>query len=175
MPALCFSNRQGPYVNELVPLLLAVCIFLTCVSHVELLKVGGGEEDGSPINVNVNVDGAGISEKNYSESFRIGQVCSGRDISVSQSMIYTLPNGIPAYDVEIKNTCATRCAISNIHISCGSFASAIEVDPKTFRRVAYNDCLVKDGGKLAAGDSVSFNYANNFKYPLAVASVKCDS
>jgi len=159
MPPLCFSNHHGPYV---VQLLFAVCIFATFLSHVEphavVKKMGG-----SPINVN------------YSESLRVGQVCSGRDISVSQRMIFTEPDGIPAYAVEIGNTCATGCAISNIHISCGSFASTIEIDPKTFRRIAYNDCLVKDGGKLAAGDVVSFNYANNAMYPMNVASVQCDA
>jgi hypothetical protein len=159
MPALCFSNHHGPYV---VQLLFGLCIFLTFLSHIEsdavVKKMGG-----SPINVN------------YSESLRVGQVCSGRDISVSERMIYTGKDGIPVYGVEISNTCATGCAISNIHISCGSFASTIEIDPKTFRRIAYNDCLVKDGGKLASGESVSFNYANNAIYPLKVASVQCDA
>ncbi|KAK4484997.1 hypothetical protein RD792_007604 [Penstemon davidsonii] len=85
-----------------------------------------------------------------------------------------LPNGIPTYTVEIENVCVSgSCIISDIHLSCEWFSSARVIDPKIFRRVRYNDCLVNDGQPLNPGESLSFQYANTFKYPLSVSSVAC--
>ncbi|WMV52995.1 hypothetical protein MTR67_046380 [Solanum verrucosum] len=65
------------------------------------------------------------------------------------------------------------CSISNIHLSCGWFSSARLINPKIFRRLNYNDCLVNDGQPLTAGQSLTFSYANTFPYKLAVSSIVC--
>jgi hypothetical protein len=176
MPATCVSNGRGLYVNDLVSLLFAVCIFLTCfLSQVEpsrQLVVLNGGGDGSSNNL---TQIAGNNSGSFGFKHIIGNVCSKRDIKVSQKFVYPLPNGIPAFNVHITNTCESGCAIKNIRIRCGAFASAVEVNPKLFRRVAYDNCLVNDGKKLKAGDTVSFRYANSFIYRLTVASVKCNA
>ncbi|RWV85093.1 hypothetical protein GW17_00053138 [Ensete ventricosum] len=101
------------------------------------------------------------------------EVCSKDVIVVHQAATPPLPSGIPTYTVEVLNTCPSGCAVANIHLSCGWYSSARLVDPRIFRRLSYNDCLVNDGASLPAGDSVSFQYANSFHYPLAVSSVTC--
>ncbi|KAL9161214.1 hypothetical protein ABFS82_07G005900 [Erythranthe guttata] len=92
-------------------------------------------------------------------------VCSKWDISISQS---TYPSsGIPQYIVQIVNTCVNSgCAPSNIHLSCGWFASARVVNPRTFKRVSFDDCLVNGGKPLKSSQSIRFTYANSFMYPL---------
>ncbi|KAK4484996.1 hypothetical protein RD792_007603 [Penstemon davidsonii] len=104
----------------------------------------------------------------------IGSTCSKDNILVYQGATSPLPSGIPTYTVEIQNVCVFgSCSISDIHLSCEWFSSARLVDPKIFRRVGYNDCLVNDGQPINPGESLSFQYANTFKYPLSVSSVAC--
>lgn len=97
--------------------------------------------------------------------------CQKRDIAISQSHIQR--GGIPIYSVEITNQCRTRCFISNIHLYCGSFSSATVIDPRVFRRLKINDCLVNDGKPLKFGSTISFTYQTTFQYNLSVASVVC--
>ncbi|KAK2990238.1 hypothetical protein RJ640_014690 [Escallonia rubra] len=92
--------------------------------------------------------------------------CTNRDISISQSIGSS--SGIPQYIVQIVNTCVhSGCAPSNIHIHCGWFASARIVNPRTFKRVAYDDCLVNGGRPLRTSQTIRFTYSNSFMYPLA--------
>uniref|UniRef100_A0A6N2MVS5 Uncharacterized protein n=1 Tax=Salix viminalis TaxID=40686 RepID=A0A6N2MVS5_SALVM len=77
-----------------------------------------------------------------------------------------LSTGIPTYTVQIMNMCAAGCDISGIHLHCGWFSSARLIDPKIFKRLRYNDCLVNDGKPLVTGDVLTFEYANTFSYPL---------
>ncbi|KAG0590675.1 hypothetical protein KC19_1G118400 [Ceratodon purpureus] len=51
-----------------------------------------------------------------------GTSCSNRDISIFQGRD-SPANGIPQYSVQISNNCIS-CDPWNIHIFCGSFASA---------------------------------------------------
>ncbi|KAJ4973725.1 hypothetical protein NE237_006899 [Protea cynaroides] len=103
-----------------------------------------------------------------------GEKCSRSDIVVSQGATSPLPNGIPTYTVEIVNACTvTGCDISGIHLSCGWFSSARLINPKLFKRIRYNDCILNDGKPFPSGASLSFQYANSFPYPLAVSSVVC--
>lgn len=104
---------------------------------------------------------------------RIGTACSKNDIVVFQGPTAPLPNGIPAYTVQILNVCVSGCSISNIHISCGWFSSVHLINPRVFRRMYYDDCLVNDGEALGPGETLSFQYANSFPYRLKVASVAC--
>ena len=99
--------------------------------------------------------------------------CSSDDIEIEQGPLATLPDGIPTYVVQILNVCISGCTISDIHISCGWFSSATLVDPNIFKRVSYDDCLVNAGEPLAAGQSLTFQYANTRSYPLSVSSVAC--
>uniref|UniRef100_A0A2N9G2Q0 Uncharacterized protein n=1 Tax=Fagus sylvatica TaxID=28930 RepID=A0A2N9G2Q0_FAGSY len=87
----------------------------------------------------------------------LAEECSNSDIAVSQGATELLPNHIPTYTVEITNVCATGCSISGIHLKCGMFSSSTLIDPKIFKRLAVDDCLVNDGQALAPGQIISFN------------------
>ncbi|XP_061360904.1 protein TAPETUM DETERMINANT 1-like [Gastrolobium bilobum] len=102
-----------------------------------------------------------------------GDKCSKSDIVINQGPTAPLPSGIPTYTVEIMNMCVSGCDISGIHLSCGWFSSARLINPKLFKRLRYNDCLVNDGRPLLNGGTISFQYANTFLYPLSVSSVAC--
>ncbi|CAL8158033.1 unnamed protein product [Prunus armeniaca] len=102
-----------------------------------------------------------------------GEKCSKADIVINQGPTGPLPSGIPTYTVEIMNVCASGCDISRIHLTCGWFSSARLVNPRIFKRLHYNDCLVNDGKPLVNGGTLSFQYANTFLYHLSVSSVSC--
>ncbi|KAL1541788.1 protein TAPETUM DETERMINANT 1-like [Salvia divinorum] len=99
--------------------------------------------------------------------------CSKSDIVIIQGATEAQPNGIPTYTVEISNTCISGCDISAIHVSCGWFSSARLVNPHVFKRLRFDDCLLNDGKALRNGRTLSFQYANTFRYALAVSSVNC--
>ncbi|WZZ15920.1 hypothetical protein YC2023_109009 [Brassica napus] len=69
--------------------------------------------------------------------------------------------------------CVSDCKITVINVTYGWFSSVRLVNPTVFRRLSYDNCLVKDGQPLAPGQTLSFLYANNFSYPLSVSSVSC--
>ncbi|XP_039827371.1 TPD1 protein homolog 1B-like [Panicum virgatum] len=98
--------------------------------------------------------------------------CSEGVVQVSQVNAGPLPSGIPSYSVTITNTCLD-CTVRDVHVSCGEFASTVLVDPSSFRRLAYGDCLVGDGGPIGPGETVCFEYSNSFIYSMDVASVSC--
>ncbi|GFZ17345.1 tapetum determinant protein [Actinidia rufa] len=102
-----------------------------------------------------------------------GDKCSKSDIVITQGPTSPLPNGIPTYTVEIMNACVSGCNISGVHLSCGWFSSARLINPRIFKRLRFNDCLVNDGKRLVNGRTISFQYANTFRYPLSVSSVVC--
>ncbi|XVF08652.1 hypothetical protein REPUB_Repub07fG0021000 [Reevesia pubescens] len=102
-----------------------------------------------------------------------GEKCTKADIVINQGPTAPLPSGIPTYTVEIVNVCVTGCDISGIHLNCGWFSSARLINPKIFKRLRYNDCLVNDGKPLINGGTLSFQYANTFLYPLSVSRVVC--
>jgi hypothetical protein len=108
------------------------------------------------------------------ESGLIADMCTKFDISIFQGPGSPLPNGIPTYSVQIFNLCTVGCPLSNVHVACGWFASAKFVNPKVFRRLKFNDCLVNDGNPIPNGDSISFQYANSFEYQMRVeTAVTC--
>ncbi|KAL7213730.1 hypothetical protein ACSBR2_016290 [Camellia fascicularis] len=104
---------------------------------------------------------------------RVGATCSKDDIAIFQGPTAPLPNGIPTYTVQVMNVCVSGCSVSNIHLSCGWFSSARLINPQLFKRICYDDCLVNNGEALGPGESLSFQYANSFSYPLSVSSVTC--
>ncbi|KAJ3671833.1 hypothetical protein LUZ60_007912 [Juncus effusus] len=103
--------------------------------------------------------------------------CTKDDIVIYQGATSPLPNGIPTYTVQVLNVCTGKpdCTIGKIHLSCGWFSSARLVNPRVFRRLGFNNCLVYDGRGLPAGESVSFQYANSFPYQFSVTSASCVS
>ncbi|XP_065875289.1 TPD1 protein homolog 1-like [Euphorbia lathyris] len=102
-----------------------------------------------------------------------GEMCTSGDISINQGRSAPLPSGVPAFTVEIMNACVTGCNISRIHLNCGRFSSVRFINPKIFKRLRYNDCLVNDGKPLLNGGTLTFDYANTFPYPLSVSSIVC--
>ncbi|KAG6473766.1 hypothetical protein ZIOFF_067683 [Zingiber officinale] len=102
-----------------------------------------------------------------------GTDCSIEDIDVQQGPSGSLPSGIPTYTVSVLNLCSGGCSLGNIHLSCGKFSSARLINPRVFRRLSINDCLLNDGRPLDPGAVVSFEYANSFSYPLAISNATC--
>lgn len=137
--------------------------------------VGGGVGNGSVGDGNGGDNGTGGDSNGDGSENRIGPgSCSKNSITVNQGPSTPLPSGIPTYTVIIANACYSgSCSISNIHLSCGWFSSARLINPKVFRRLDYNDCLVNDGEPLTAGQSLTFIYANTFPYKLSVSSIVC--
>ncbi|CAN6338284.1 unnamed protein product [Urochloa humidicola] len=110
--------------------------------------------------------------------------CAGaEDIEIYQGPASPLPGGVPAYKVDVVNRClggldgggggSGECAIAGIHVRCGWFSSVSLVDPSKFRRLGHDDCLLNDGRPLLGGDTISFEYANSFKYDLSVRVATC--
>ncbi|GFZ03266.1 tapetum determinant protein [Actinidia rufa] len=104
---------------------------------------------------------------------RIGGTCSKGNIVIFQGPTTPLPNGIPTYTGQVLNVCVSGCSVSNIHFSCSWFSSARLINSRESRRVCYDDFLVNDGEALGPGESLSFQYANSFSYPLSVSSIAC--
>ncbi|XXG53950.1 hypothetical protein AAC387_Pa03g1958 [Persea americana] len=97
-------------------------------------------------------------------------LCLNRDISISQSGGSS--TGIPEYIVQIANTCMSGCAPFNIHFHCGWFASAKLVNPNTFKRLSFDDCLVNAGRPLRSSQIIRFTYTNSFMYPITFKSAR---
>ncbi|TMW80381.1 hypothetical protein EJD97_020697, partial [Solanum chilense] len=95
------------------------------------------------------------------------EMCKEGSIHINQGPGGTLPSGIPLYVVIIQNMCVAK-SCGNIHMTCGWFSSARLINPKIFRRLSENDCLVNDGKPLGPGSSITFAYANTFPYHIAV-------
>ncbi|CAL4899481.1 unnamed protein product [Urochloa decumbens] len=111
---------------------------------------------------------------------QMSEGCAGaEDIEIYQGPASSLPSGVPAYKVDVVNRClggldgSGECAIAGIHVRCGWFSSVSLVDPSKFRRLGHDDCLLNDGRPLLGGDTVSFEYANSFKYELSVRVATC--
>ncbi|KAK7303681.1 hypothetical protein RJT34_14594 [Clitoria ternatea] len=105
-----------------------------------------------------------------SKKFWLPGSCTNKDISISQSKDST--SGIPQFIVQIVNTCVSGCAPRDIHLHCGWFASARIVNPRLFKRLSYDNCLVNGGKPLASNQVIRFTYSNSFMYPLSFRFAK---
>ncbi|BBN07369.1 hypothetical protein Mp_4g03290 [Marchantia polymorpha subsp. ruderalis] len=85
-----------------------------------------------------------------------------QDLSLTQGPVSST-SGIPTFYVQIVNMCGA-CAMADIHVACGAWASATPVDPSVFIRLGYNDCLVNNGQPLSSHGSVSFQYSSPAMY-----------
>ncbi|KAK9937725.1 hypothetical protein M0R45_014497 [Rubus argutus] len=101
--------------------------------------------------------------------------CRKDDIEVIQVPTEKLPSGCQVFSVQILNECSggSECNIGSIHLSCGSFHSELMINPRMFRLLGNNDCLVNDGKPIASGKAVSFSYASTTQFPLSVSSMAC--
>ncbi|XP_061349093.1 TPD1 protein homolog 1-like [Gastrolobium bilobum] len=155
------------------PLFFLYCIMPLAFGNVEIhsgpstsiLHSSLKDRNGS-ITVSVKAE----HEHPLSRKFLLRGSCTNRDISISQSREST--SGIPLYVVQIVNTCVSECAPYDIHLHCGWFASARIINPRLFKRLSYDDCLVNGGKPLASSQIIRFTYSNSFMYPLAFKSAK---
>uniref|UniRef100_A0A9I9DSA2 Uncharacterized protein n=1 Tax=Cucumis melo TaxID=3656 RepID=A0A9I9DSA2_CUCME len=82
-------------------------------------------------------------------------------------------NGIPTYKVQITNQCFGNCTIYDLHLKCGSFNSSSSINPRIFKRLAVDDCLVNNGSPINYGETLSFQYATTYMFSLSISSFKC--
>ncbi|KAI8528591.1 hypothetical protein RHMOL_Rhmol12G0159900 [Rhododendron molle] len=100
--------------------------------------------------------------------------CCGAEIRIYQWPSGFTALGVPKYSVLIVNEAwGAPSGVFDVHISCGEFASASLINPLLFRRVAVDDCLLKNGKLLYPGEVISFHYANILPYNLTVVQVRC--
>ncbi|KAE9446034.1 hypothetical protein C3L33_21997, partial [Rhododendron williamsianum] len=167
----------------LIAAIIAVGLLTTITYHNTGLRLGHGSAEVSRIGSTaamISVPHRKLLHRDDQEEQEVkpsriwgDRKCSTSDIVINQGPTSPLPSGIPTYTVEIMNVCVTGCDISGIHLSCGWFSSARLINPRVFKRLHYNDCLVNAGRPLVNGRTVSFQYANTFRYPLSVSSVIC--
>ncbi|KAJ6747535.1 PROTEIN TAPETUM DETERMINANT 1-LIKE-RELATED [Salix koriyanagi] len=96
--------------------------------------------------------------------------CSTGVIGIEQGQEGTFPGGTPMFRVEIVNECPTGCTI---HLSCASFRSEKVINPKVFRRIAPDDCLLNDGQPLPSGEIITFEYAAATQFPFTIKNIVC--
>ncbi|KAI3832285.1 hypothetical protein MKX03_009329 [Papaver bracteatum] len=96
------------------------------------------------------------------------------NIHLIQGNAQPLPSGIPTFIVRISNICAKNCKISKFHVKCGLFASSKLINPRVFKRIRFDDCLLKNGNAFKSGEVVSFQYANSHAYALSISSAVCE-
>ncbi|KAL0905360.1 hypothetical protein M5K25_023773 [Dendrobium thyrsiflorum] len=110
------------------------------------------------------------------EPERVGELeCTKDDILLHQQATEPMPNGIPTYTVNVLSTCPERsgCSMAMIHLSCGWFSSARQINPTVLRRLGFNDCLLNNGRPLPSGFSLSFQYANTYPYSFSISAAEC--
>ncbi|CAJ2654040.1 unnamed protein product [Trifolium pratense] len=166
-------------ITNYTPLLFFCFIISHVLSNVELhlLIVDPSTHTLQPFHEDINSNGSLTllvkAEHGHSTpaKFLWHGSCTNKDISISQSR-ETL-TGIPQYVVQIVNTCvSSECAPYNIHLHCGWFASARIINPKLFKRLSFDDCLVNGGKPLTSSQIIRFTYFNSFVYPLSFKSAK---
>ncbi|KAF9679602.1 hypothetical protein SADUNF_Sadunf06G0031800 [Salix dunnii] len=96
--------------------------------------------------------------------------CSTGVIRIEQGRAGTFPGGTPLFNVEIVNECPSGCSI---HLNCASFRSEKVINPKVFRRIAPDDCLLNDGQPLPSGEIITFEYAAATQFPFTVKNIVC--
>lgn len=177
-PSPSFSKRRIAVVTAIVSLLLLLALFVTGFKF----NLQGGFYVNRMISSTINDVLPSAHRKLLRSPKKVNnptrfwgdtQKCTESDILVNQGPGAPLPSGIPTYTVEITNACVSGCDIAQIHMRCGWFSSARLIDPQIFKRLQFNDCLVNGGRPLLNGQSLTFQYANTYSYPLAVSSMSC--
>nr|GFA57009.1 hypothetical protein [Tanacetum cinerariifolium] len=86
-----------------------------------------------------------------------GDKCEKNGPSLKQTQ--TGFNKPPTYTVEVQNTCPT-CPVIDIHVKCGNFSQGL-VNPRVFRVLGQNDCVVNNGSPLEPLQKMSFKYSHS--------------
>lgn len=73
----------------------------------------------------------------------------------------------PTFMVVVQNSCP-MCPAIDVHLKCAAFTQSL-VDPRVFRVVRYDDCVVGGGLPLAPLQKISFNYTHE-KFILSLKS-----
>ncbi|KAI3724865.1 hypothetical protein L1987_64632 [Smallanthus sonchifolius] len=131
--------------------------FIIVLSHVQFLSATSSSLDNNITTTTSSMKPQELLTRAYS--------CTSRDLSIGQTT--QSQHGIPLYTVQIVNTCLSNCGLSNIHFHCGAFASARLVNPRDFKKLSYDDCLVNNGQPMKPGQAIIFSYSNTFKYPIS--------
>ncbi|XP_042491787.1 uncharacterized protein At1g05835 [Macadamia integrifolia] len=85
-----------------------------------------------------------------------GLKCSSNSPTVTQTQVgFGNP---PKFMVEVQNSCPI-CPAIDVHVKCGSFNQAL-VNPRLFKVLGYNNCVVNGGLPLAPLAKISFNYSH---------------
>ncbi|KAF7053007.1 hypothetical protein CFC21_061011 [Triticum aestivum] len=161
----CFRSRsRAAAVVVVTMLLLQACSEVSASSSPQFRKM--------LVSVNASSMSSSGGGGHSAEPLELEE-CSKDLLEVFQNNAPSMAGGMPTYSVEITNTCID-CAVCDVHIACGDFASNDVIDPDKFRRLGFNDCLVNGGGSIEPSFPVSFQYGNSFPYPMTVASASCD-
>ncbi|XP_039143251.1 TPD1 protein homolog 1-like [Dioscorea cayenensis subsp. rotundata] len=102
----------------------------------------------------------------------LGGKCAPADIFIGQTTWNdTLQQ--KRYTVLIANV--GQVSVTDIHVSCDGFnpRGLIMKKPGIFKKERRGDCLVIEGGRINSGDSVTFDYINDFQFNLYPISVQC--
>ncbi|XP_074287133.1 uncharacterized protein At1g05835 [Silene latifolia] len=89
--------------------------------------------------------------------------CMKNGPSVNQTQV-----GKARFRVDVVNNCGT-CPVTDIHVKCGKFPQSL-VDPKLFKVLKFDDCVVNSGLPLLPLQTLSFNYSRRTKFPLNPSS-----
>ncbi|KAJ0962793.1 hypothetical protein J5N97_027915 [Dioscorea zingiberensis] len=98
--------------------------------------------------------------------------CAPKDIFIGQTT-WKDSLGRQIYTVVIANV--GLVPVTDVHVSCNGFdpKELIMKRPGIFRVERRGDCLVNEAGKLDVGDSVTFDYVNDFQFELYPIDVQC--
>ncbi|KAK3118817.1 hypothetical protein QOZ80_9BG0708560 [Eleusine coracana subsp. coracana] len=101
------------------------------------------------------------------------QQCEASSIKVQTFNTGTVVSGgDTVFEVEVKNVCP--CAIKNVRLDGGGFATTIGVDPAVFRADDGGAYLVNSGQPIGSMATVSFQYAWDHFFQLTPRSLEVD-
>ncbi|ESR49564.1 hypothetical protein CICLE_v10033563mg [Citrus x clementina] len=81
-------------------------------------------------------------------------------------------SGIPTFEVEVHNTCASGCDITGIHLNCAGFNSDNVIHPKIFFHQKNSIlCVINKDEPLKFRAAVSFSYTTNLQILNRIISV----
>ncbi|KAA8527305.1 hypothetical protein F0562_034598 [Nyssa sinensis] len=89
--------------------------------------------------------------------FGCGAKCSGTNSPTVKQTQLEFKNP-PKFMVEVQNNCP-MCPVIDIHVKCGNFSQAL-VNPRLFKVLAFDDCVVNGGLPLGPLQKLSFNYSH---------------
>ncbi|KAK1270894.1 hypothetical protein QJS04_geneDACA004335 [Acorus gramineus] len=83
-------------------------------------------------------------------------ICDLQSIEINQTTTGETVEGMPQYEVEIKNSCI--CTQLDVTLDCAGFITVQPIEPAIIRMDG-EKCIVKDGLPIHFNDVIKFNYA----------------